>query len=278
MNRVWDHSKQSGNGLLLMIALADQANDQGLCWPSIGTLARKTRLSERTVQTLLHGSVARPGVPARVGLVDTDELEVLEGGGRGRSSTYRLTVRDSHPSEKGDGVPELENGARNAPIQKGAENHEKGASRAERVRENAERVQHVAPEPVLTVKRTGENRKAAAPRARAQGSSDSNETTAFADGEQLTITSVGSILTPIGLHGDPRFWRKIIDTYGGLDLEGEALKMASWQRDHRKRQCSQRFVLNWLDKSIRREQPSETNRSRVAPTEDERFTVFRKYA
>lgn len=35
---------------IVLLALADCANDEGKCWPSIATLCRKTNASERTVQ------------------------------------------------------------------------------------------------------------------------------------------------------------------------------------------------------------------------------------
>ena len=34
----------------VLISLADQANDDGVCWPSVGTISKRTCLSERTVQ------------------------------------------------------------------------------------------------------------------------------------------------------------------------------------------------------------------------------------
>ena len=49
ISRVWEDSNQSGNRLLIMLALADYADDNGYSWPSIETLARKTRMSSRTV-------------------------------------------------------------------------------------------------------------------------------------------------------------------------------------------------------------------------------------
>lgn len=39
---------------LLLMALADRADAQGVCWPSIPTLAQQCRLSPRTVQRLLQ--------------------------------------------------------------------------------------------------------------------------------------------------------------------------------------------------------------------------------
>jgi len=39
----------------VLISLADQCNDQGVCWPAIRTLAVRTCLSDRTVQLALRG-------------------------------------------------------------------------------------------------------------------------------------------------------------------------------------------------------------------------------
>lgn len=38
----------------VLVSLADQANDEGYCWPSIGKLCQRTALSERTVQAALN--------------------------------------------------------------------------------------------------------------------------------------------------------------------------------------------------------------------------------
>jgi hypothetical protein len=50
----WEHSRAEGSALLLLLALADRANDEGDdIWPSQKTLARKCRISVRTVHRLL---------------------------------------------------------------------------------------------------------------------------------------------------------------------------------------------------------------------------------
>ncbi len=54
MNRVWKYSKQKGSGLLLLLAIADVARDNGVAWPGIRGLARKTRVSKRTVIRLIQ--------------------------------------------------------------------------------------------------------------------------------------------------------------------------------------------------------------------------------
>lgn len=39
---------------LVMLSLADQANDEGVCWPSLGNISRRTGMSERSVQRHLQ--------------------------------------------------------------------------------------------------------------------------------------------------------------------------------------------------------------------------------
>ncbi len=76
MNAVWHLSKQKGTSLLLLIAIADNANDDGEAWPGIEYLARKIRMSERQTQRLVRD------------LEKTDELIVERGGGRGNAHRY----------------------------------------------------------------------------------------------------------------------------------------------------------------------------------------------
>lgn len=53
MSRIWSESKSRSNRLLLELALADYANDDGICFPSHSTLAKKVRSSKRTVIRML---------------------------------------------------------------------------------------------------------------------------------------------------------------------------------------------------------------------------------
>ena len=54
MTIVWEELLElDSTHTLVLLAVADNANDEGACWPSIATLARKTRLHERTVQRAL---------------------------------------------------------------------------------------------------------------------------------------------------------------------------------------------------------------------------------
>lgn len=88
MTAVWDHSKQGGGALVLMLAIADYAHDDGGgARPSIPTLAKKTRMTPRNVNLL----IAR--------LVAAGELEVVVGGGLHNTNAYRLTLPGLGPAE-----------------------------------------------------------------------------------------------------------------------------------------------------------------------------------
>ena len=58
MSAVWERSQHKGSALLLLLALADFANDTGECWPAVGTLAHKIRMSDRSVSRLLQTLIA----------------------------------------------------------------------------------------------------------------------------------------------------------------------------------------------------------------------------
>lgn len=79
MSRVWAKSKQKGSGLLLILALADNADDKGVCWPGLDYLHKKIRMSERQTRRLLDTLEA------------TGEVFVQRGGnGRGDKTCYLI--------------------------------------------------------------------------------------------------------------------------------------------------------------------------------------------
>lgn len=54
-SHVWEHSQQKGSTLLVLLAIADYAHDDGTgAWPSIATLARKSRMTRRNVQLVIR--------------------------------------------------------------------------------------------------------------------------------------------------------------------------------------------------------------------------------
>src|SRR5205814_10255692 len=55
---VWRGSQHKSGNLLVLLALADHADDQGKAWPGIPLLARKARLSQRHTRRCLNQLVA----------------------------------------------------------------------------------------------------------------------------------------------------------------------------------------------------------------------------
>ena len=54
MTTAWKESKQKGSPLLLLLALADNAGEDGFCWPGYEYLAEKIRMSTRSVSRLIE--------------------------------------------------------------------------------------------------------------------------------------------------------------------------------------------------------------------------------
>jgi hypothetical protein len=80
MTWVWANSPYSGQRLLLHLALADFANDEGFCFPSHGTLAKKARCSQGWVAQTIS-------LMQREGFIEVVEKA---GNGRGKVGRYRL--------------------------------------------------------------------------------------------------------------------------------------------------------------------------------------------
>lgn len=54
MTAVWEHSKATGTSRLVILALADIANEAGYCWPSLTTLQKKCAAARQTVLNCLE--------------------------------------------------------------------------------------------------------------------------------------------------------------------------------------------------------------------------------
>ena len=84
MARVWAHSQRKDGELLVMLALADFANDAGESWPSIPVLAAKARLTERQTRRVLSK------------LEEAGEIRrVKSNGGRNRRNHYFITLSEN---------------------------------------------------------------------------------------------------------------------------------------------------------------------------------------
>ena len=75
---VWEQSKHNGSELLMLLALAFYANDAGVAWPSLSSLAKKCRVLKRqAIRTIQN--LERDGI-----------ISIARGNGRGHPSVYTL--------------------------------------------------------------------------------------------------------------------------------------------------------------------------------------------
>lgn len=87
MQTVWEHSLATGNDLLVMLAIADNANDAGVCWPAVETIAKKARCSVRTTQRIIKHLVEVMG-----------ELSIDKKAGPHQCNRYRVTLPTTLPN------------------------------------------------------------------------------------------------------------------------------------------------------------------------------------
>ncbi|HCG1199760.1 helix-turn-helix domain-containing protein [Pseudomonas aeruginosa] len=92
MSACWPLQGMSPAQKAVLISLADQANDQGVCWPAVDSIATRCCLSKRAVQHAIKWLRS-------VGIVSVEERQ-------GRSTMYSVTPaayappQEMHPSSK----------------------------------------------------------------------------------------------------------------------------------------------------------------------------------
>lgn len=101
MSAVFESTTLAPTERLIMLALADHADDEGRCYPSILRLCQRTGLSERAVQTNIKK------------LVDRGYVRIVRGGGKGNSNLYFVSANPA-----ADAPYEAPNPAPNAPRRK----------------------------------------------------------------------------------------------------------------------------------------------------------------
>ncbi len=93
MTQVWsDDSIESKSDLLVLLALADWANDEGRCWPAIERLAKKSRCSLRSAQDTIRG------------LVESGKLEVDYQAGPKGVNIYIVYPSEQNKAQIGGGA------------------------------------------------------------------------------------------------------------------------------------------------------------------------------
>lgn len=81
MTEVWKQKRYKGEKFLVLLALADYADESGFSYPSTRTLCAKTNLSERGAIGILSS------------LTDDGVLTTRRGGGRGNSNGYTINLQ-----------------------------------------------------------------------------------------------------------------------------------------------------------------------------------------
>lgn len=131
MSQVWDSGPEDRAELLVLLALADFANDAGECWPSMICIAAKARMTERGAQKIVRR------------LEETGWLEIATGGGRGGKNSYRIKA----------GNPERETGNAKLGIDEKPRTAEHKPRTAEQKTPNGG-----SPEPSITIKEPSINK------------------------------------------------------------------------------------------------------------------------
>jgi hypothetical protein len=101
MSQVWEDTRIGSQAeLLVLLALADHARDDGLCWPSMRSIAGKARIEERSAQRIIRRLIEKGFVElvSKGGCID----------GQNTPNRYRVTGGDRRsphgPAESHSGV------------------------------------------------------------------------------------------------------------------------------------------------------------------------------
>jgi len=126
MTAVWAKSAQKGSALLLLLAIADHADDAGKAYPSVDTLAEKIRMTPRNTQFLLRK------------LEESGEISIEMNAGRRGCNVYRITCMGENisPTEGENISPEK--------ISQGVKKSHRGGEKSRR-----KGVKGISPEPSI---------------------------------------------------------------------------------------------------------------------------------
>jgi hypothetical protein len=110
-SHVWETSPAKGSDLLVLLAIADFANDDGVAWPGVDTLARKARISKRQTQYCLRNlttagllSIQENAGPKGTHLYKVEGVQNVQGADSARVQS--VTQRDADSAQGGaDFVP-----------------------------------------------------------------------------------------------------------------------------------------------------------------------------
>lgn len=97
MSWVWEHGPKDPTERLVLLALADHADDRGRAFPSMIGIGEKACVTERGARGIIRRLEAAGWVETQVG------------GGRGGKSNYTIIMRTNPEQETGNEKPGIEN-------------------------------------------------------------------------------------------------------------------------------------------------------------------------
>lgn len=80
LTAIWRDPPCKGGDLLCLLAIADNADENGYAWPSVSTIARKAAMGERGAQKCIKK------------LADAQLISIKSGGGRNKTNAYQITT------------------------------------------------------------------------------------------------------------------------------------------------------------------------------------------
>ena len=88
ISKVWDGFPGGGPDLLALLALADWSDDEGRCYPSVASIAKKVRLGEKQARRIVHRLI-------QAGFVDVTGNDL----GGANSRRYQINLQKLTPPE-----------------------------------------------------------------------------------------------------------------------------------------------------------------------------------
>ena len=260
MKWAWKIKKISSTQKIVLLALADRANEDAICWPSISALADACCLTTRAVVNSINSLNAK-GV-----------LERISKGCPGKTSRYRLCL-DSEPHSlvndvhdepdsvvndvQGDSEPHSLSIVNDVHLYSEPRSHNPKLTQS-KLKENPNIILHEA----IKSPRAGGEEKPKVPKPPAKKSTLPVELTEFS-------------LPVIGDESEPEWrvpktmleeWQRC---YPAVDVPGELMKMRSWlvsntQRRKTKRGIT-RFCNSWLSKAQDNSKAAPLGRNQFYP-------------
>jgi hypothetical protein len=261
MSDVFENSKTEGNARLVLLCLADCANDEGVCWPSIRKICQKANLSEPMTKKHLNSLIA-------VGVVKKEERE--EQSGRQTSNYYTIDVEQigndqitreviERVTPKSRMVPRegltlVSGGGANAsypvegvtPVSLSYMNHNK-EPKIEPSEESSAKASHSSSE----FNHVAESTKCA----NAQPA-ESDDSFSIPPQQCKIVKPRESKNSPPKKRqpklADDSYFEKLKQIYPNIDMEKESRAMDAWLLSRPNRPKSQQFVSSWINRAAER--------------------------